>query len=382
MNRMVLSLQGGFYDSGGGSKRGAAITAAAQLAEEETEAGGVAKRGGGGGGGRTGKGGKSSADHIRRDNAARLAALDAERDLCSWRLTALRSVDSALDAPTETALARAAEAVDGFAAAATTPAGAAHAAAARLVVAHVWLRRAAKGTAKGGGGSSGGGVPSRLEAPLRLLLLAVQRALALPRRQQAKPVDLPKGTDGGGGPAAPLAVAAAAARAAGFGDLASCLMQALPPRAAEQADAAAGAASDGRGGGTKKGKGKEGAPKESKEGFKKKDKGPGKGKSQEVAAAGGPHRSLQPKLKAIDWDAVGWRPPSAERLQLLLVPHLLPRERGGERDGRVAFVPDAWQRRLLDTVDAGKCGADYISAGALLADSGLRIEGGLLGVHV
>lgn len=47
--------------------------------------------------------------------------------------------------------------------------------------------------------------------------------------------------------------------------------------------------------------------------------------------------------------------PSWQRLQLLVLAHDLRRDAAGGRDCRISgFVPDAWQRQLLDIVDAGE----------------------------
>ena len=61
--------------------------------------------------------------------------------------------------------------------------------------------------------------------------------------------------------------------------------------------------------------------------------------------------------------------PSWQRLQLQLLPHLLRRESGGRagRDPRISgFVPDEWQRRLLDVVDQGGLWLSVMSAAAFL----------------
>ena len=46
-------------------------------------------------------------------------------------------------------------------------------------------------------------------------------------------------------------------------------------------------------------------------------------------------------------------PVDAVHFQLKYMSHLLERPASGEKDDRVSFIPDAWQRKLLDIVDQG-----------------------------
>lgn len=272
-------------------------------------------------------------------------------------------------------LAAAADRADVFIASCKAPAVTVRVLAAKMLVIHAWLKAAAR---SGGDGRvpaiAGGGpaaVPAAAAAPAKAMLLTVAQVLCLDPAVQATPVPLPPA---GGEAAAPLAVAGALVASVGLKQLAKALGSKLQElRAAGHGGATAGAAAK-----QQKGKGEqEGSGSSSKKGRKQKDKGSSSdggaaaaaaasaadqaergGKESKSSSKGGKKSSeegSQASALGIKLSRVSLALPSHERLQLQLLPHLLPRERAGGRDNRVQFVPDPWQSRLLDVVDAGGC---------------------------
>lgn len=208
-----------------------------------------------------------------------------------------------------------------------------------------------------------------LEPALRQLLtsalLAVQQLKAA-HKQSPAAVHCPVPVWGKPGKdTTPATAAAAVLRAFGFGAMADAL-------AAELAGGGEGAAGSAAGGAAGSGaivvaaaaagaaSGSISSPAERKEVKKEKekgkDKGKGKGKDKGSDKGGGssgdakgPKPPKPPKLDPLD---VGVSP---EVFQLGTMGHLLERRPPGQRDSRVdGFIPDKWQRRLLDVVDAGR----------------------------
>jgi hypothetical protein len=181
---------------------------------------------------------------------------------------------------------------------------------------------------------------------------------------------------------AALAVAAAAAKAVGWQRLSQCLLQRLALLSSSSTGiAAATDTSTGQQAGSsgekstangkeaaraRKGKvdGQGDAQREDAAQADKGRKGEPKGTSSDRKESSS-SRSLF-KLKSLP-AAVQELLPDAEQFMLAHVPEHLPRERQGSRDARVKFVPDPWQRHLLDVIDAGAGSAGEEGGGGLLA---------------